>query len=165
MAEQDTQPKLVPEADLLAVKARLKQETGQLRSQLDEMSQKADTHYSSLLAEKAAKEKVAAELEELKQEVEKLRPLTAEKEQAVGRIKELEKLLLDVRMKGLVQVYKIPAEKLAGKTLAELNAIEEALRLVGREAGRFDITGAGAGAEGKLSAIEKLREGFAQTRK
>ena len=165
MAEQESQPKLVPESDLLAVKARLKQETEHLKTQLDEASQKADTHYSSLLAEKAAKEKVAAELEELKKEVEQLRPLTAEKEKAVERIKELENLLLDVKMKGLMHVYKIPAEKLSGKTLAELNAIEEALKLVGREAGRFDVTGAGAGAEAKLSAMEKLKAGFDQTKR
>ena len=157
--------KMVPEADLLAVKARLKQETEQLKTQLDEMSQKADTHYSSLLAEKAAKEKVTAELEELKKEAEQLRPLSAAKEQAAKRIKELEDMLLDVKIKSLIQVHKIPAEKLSGKTLAELNAIDEALKLVGREAGRFDVTGAGIGAGAKLSAMEKLKAGFDQLKR
>jgi len=162
---KDINQKLVPESDLLAVKAGLSKEIEELKSQLNDEKQKADTHYSNLLAERAAKDKLAAELEELRKEVEQLRPLSSAKEQAEKRISELETQLLDVQRKRINQVYRVPEDKLQNKTLAELNAIEEALKLVGREASRFDVTGAGVGAEGKLSPQDKLRLGFEQLKR
>lgn len=163
MSSQDN---TVPESDLLALKAKLEKETGELQAQIVSIQSKADTHYSSLLAEQAAKETIAAELENLKKEVELLRPIKGLKEQTDAQVKELQKRLLDVSTSRLVQVYKIPEDKLKNKTLAELNAIEEALRLVGREPGRFDISGVGVGAGAeKLTAQEKIRLGFEQLRK
>jgi len=160
--EAKAETKLVPESDLMAVKARLEKERAELESKLTEVEQKAEAHYSSLLSERAAREKLAAELEELRKEVEQLRGIEPLKEQAEARAKELEQQLLAVTVKRLSQVYKIPEEKLAGKTLAELNTIEEALKLVGREPGRYDITGAGIGAEARMSAMDKIRAGFEQ---
>lgn len=164
--ELKTETKLVPEADLLAIKAKAGKDASELQTQIATLQSKADSHYTNYLSEQAAKDKLAVELAELKKETEQLRPVKGLKEQAEAKVKELEKLLLDVSRKRLIQVYKIPDDKLQGKTLAELSAIEEALRLVGREAGRFDLagTGVGAGTE-KMSAREKLVAGFTQLRK
>lgn len=162
MGNGEQQPKLVPESDLLAVKAAAKKEADVLLAQLNEAKLKADEYYNSLLSEQAAKQALAAELEELKKEVEQLRPLSEAKKQAEKRISELETLLLDATKQRIIQVYKVPEDKLQGKTLAELNAIEEALKLVGREAGRFDTTGAGIGVGAELSPREKIKQGLEQ---
>lgn len=159
-------PKLVPESDLIAVKTGKQKEIDELTARLAEANQKADSHYSNLLASQAAKDKIAAELEEAKKEKEQLGQSKTLAEKNEKRVKELEKQLLDVSTQRLIQVYKIPEDKLKGKTLADLSAIEEALKLVGRESSRFDSTGAGvSGIEGKVSAMQKLRSGFDQLEK
>jgi len=165
MANGDDQPKLVPETDLLAVKAKAEKDVGELQSQLDTAKSQSDTHYTNLLSTQAERDKVTAELEELKKEVEQLRPLSADKEGLTKQIKEMEKTLLDVSVKRIAQVYKVPEDKLQGKTLTELNAIEEAFKLTGREAGRFDIAGTPAGAGEGLSAREKVKQGLEQLSK
>jgi len=163
MADEDK--KMVPESDLMAVKETAKKDLGVLQSQLDEAKSQSDTHYTSLLSTQAERDKVTAELEELKKEVEQLRPLSADKEGLTKQIKEMEKTLLDVSVKRLAQVYKVPEDKLQGKTLAELNAIEEAFKLTGREAGRFDIAGSAIGAGEGLSAREKVKRGLEELSK
>lgn len=155
----------VPESDLLAVKARLAKETAEFQVKLDESIKKADAHYTTLLAEQTAKQTAVAELEELKKEVEQLKGSVPLREKAEAKVKELELLLLGVSLKRISEVYKIPAAKLQGKTIAELNSIEEALRLVGREPGRFDIAGTAIGAGEKLTAQEKIKLGFEQLSK
>jgi chromosome segregation ATPase len=165
MAEPTDGQKLIPESDLMAYKAKVSKDIDSFKSQLEETKKQADTHYTNLLATQAARDKLAAELEELKKEVEGLRPLSAAKESADKRVKELENQLLEATIRRLVQVHKIPEDKLKGKSFADLSALEEALKLVGRDTSRFD-TGvvAGGGAE-KLSAMQKLRAGFEQLQK
>lgn len=162
----DQTPKMVPESDLLAVKARLDKETTEWSEKLASALQSADSHHSKLLAEQAAKEKLAAELEELKSEAEKLRGLSPLKEQLEKELAEVHKQLLGASLKRIAQVYKVPEDKLLGKTLAELNLMEETLKLVGRDTGRFDTgaTATGVGAA-PLTAREKLQAGFEQISK
>lgn len=151
--------KLVPESDLMAVKARFEKELKEMQSKLAEVSQKADMHYQSLLQEQTAKEKLLGELNELKSQLEYLKGVDEEKNKLSAKLEELNKQLLSVSAKRLAQVYKIPEEKLAGKTLSELNAIEEALKLVGRDSARFD-TGTIDTTSRKLSAYELIRQGL-----
>jgi len=155
------EPKLVPESDLMALKAKLEKETGELQSQLEQAKNLADTHYANLLKEQAQAEAIRAELSEAKKELEELRGLKSLKEQAEAKVAELENKLLDVERQRLIQVYKLPEEKLQGKTLAELKAIEEAIQLVGMRTSSRYATGVG-GEAAPLSAFDKIKQGLEQ---
>ena len=161
MGENDT-PKLVPETDLMAVKAQVAKWEEKYNTDTATLKQTADGHYTNLLAAQAAATTVAAELDALKKEAEGLRPLGAEKEKLTKRIGELESLLLD-STRQRVLLYGVPEDKLKGKTLAELSAIEEAIKLIGVDTKRFDLRGSGSGALSETSsAHEKMTHGWEQ---
>lgn len=164
--EEQKLPQSPPtQSDLQALKAKHEKELTEVTARWGEATQKSEGHYNSLLQEQAAKEKLVAELEGFKKEVVQLKVDKATREQLEKSLKEANAQLLDVSAKRLAQVHGIPVEKLTGKTLAELNSIEEALKLVGRDARKYDVAGPGgeAGA-GSLSARQMIKAGFDERR-
>jgi len=158
--KQVEQPKMVPESDLMAVKASHAKEVESLKNEINAHRQKADEHYQALLKAKVDLEQATSRVGELEKEVNELREIKSLKEQSDARAKELEGQLLDTYRKQLSSTYGIAEDKLQGKSLGDLKAIEEALKLTGRTAGRYDVT-AGVPTT-PMTPEEKIQLGFEQ---
>jgi len=152
---------MVPESDLLAVKAKLEKVEKEYQEKLDQLSKQADDHYKNYLSEQATRSKLSEEFESLKKQLEQLSNEKSLREKAEGRIKELESTLLESHRARLSQVYNIPSDKLANKTLTDLTAIEEAIKLVGHTASRFDGgTGSTPVDKSNMSTLERFATEF-----
>jgi len=145
------------QSDIMALKARLEREQKEYEQKLQQTTQELEARHQQLLQEQAAKEKLAAELNELRKEVEQLRPLSGLKEASEKKATELENRLLEVVRQRLQEKYKIDPAKLEGKSLEQLELYEEALKLAGvREATRYDTSTLPAG----TTSVDKIALGI-----
>jgi len=150
------------QADIMALKARLEKEQKEYEQKLQLAQQELEARHQQFLQEQAAKEKLVAELNELKKEVEQLRPLSGLKEASEKKATELENRLLEVVRQRLQEKYKIDPAKLEGKSLEQLELFEEALKLAGiREASRYDTSTLPAGA----TSVDKIALGLEELKK
>lgn len=165
MADPQDQAKMVPEKDLIAVKKGAEKEISGLKSQLEakEAEHKAavDKAHQDLLQERAAKEQFESQLKSQSAiSPEEMAALKQQLEDATKRGEEAEARLLEVRKDGLVKLYGLASDSLKDKTSAQLEAIEEALKLLGgaKAPQRFD-TGAGSGVA-TMTARDKIKAGL-----
>jgi hypothetical protein len=165
--------KMVPESDLMAVKANLTQTVsdlttarGEIQKQEAEVTRLIDlaaTHQGDATTAKAR----VAELSPLEAQIaESVKTLGDEKSRADAAESALsgaQKDLLDLRKANLREQYGLEDEALEGKTLSELATYGEALALLptnGKGRARFDGGGGGGGSEA-ISARASIAAGLA----
>ena len=170
----DGAPKMVPESDLMAIKANLTQTVtdlttarGEIQTQKTEnerLTGLASTHQADATTAKARVAELTPLETQIADSVTKLGAEKARADAAESALSESQKGLLDLRKRNLTEKYGVETEKLEGKTLSELATYEEALALVpanGSGRARFDGGGGGGGGGEKLSARQQLAQGLA----
>ena len=153
---QNQGPKMVPENNLMAVKANLTR----VEANLAEVLQKADSHYQSLLTEKASREAAEGKLVGFQSQLTELEDLKTQLTAAVASREQLESRLLDLRVKSLATEYDVAVDTLKGKKPEELDALEQALKLVGPKRGSGIDRGGGGGSQQAMSARDKILAGL-----
>ena len=144
----------VPESDLLAVKtgaeSRIEELTTKHATELTESRRIGDENYQKNLASEAK----LSELEKQLASVPKPEDLDAIKKQLEDATKNGEGLknqLLTVKRQTLATTFGIDPKSLEGKSLQDLDSLEEAAKLVkGTKRGAgYDVGGAGGATQGK----------------
>jgi predicted RNase H-like nuclease (RuvC/YqgF family) len=152
-------PKLVPESDLMAIKAQLEKlsaSTKDLQSAIaerDAIINQLRTELENAKASSSSTEDLSKRLAELEAE------LAASKESR----NKLESQLVDTKISTLSQRYGVPVETLRGKSLDQLALIESVLSKSRLPSNSFDAIGSGQTAN--LSAREKIKQGLAMANK
>lgn len=126
--------KYVKESDLGAVKSQLKDKEGEvtkLQTDLAGATTKYDNSHQEVLKERVAKEQLEAEAKTSGVDKTKLESLTTELAGLKTSSGETATKLTDRLRNFLETSYKVPKEKLEGKTLPEMESIESALQLTG----------------------------------
>lgn len=157
--------KMVPESDLLAVKAareglerKLQETESQYRTQVSELGTKLSAAEAKA-AELEAKYNTAAstlgELEVVKKQLET----------AQGSSRELETKALEYRRGLIAAHFNVPADTMKEKTMQQLDSFEEALRVVGasRGAGNYAVGGGGIGPKAPESSFERAQRIISET--
>jgi len=164
-----SEPKLVPEKDLLAMKAAkegLEQKLKEAEVKLEE-SEKAhgkslNEVTSKLYATEASVKKLEEQAAESAKSVKDLAEVKAKLEVTEKKAGEHSAKLLDARKRLVVSQFNIPADTLKDKSLEQLDLYEEALKAVTATKGVGNYAaggGAGSGAA-EAKAREKIRSGF-----
>jgi len=178
MAYEHTLPdgtviKVVPEADLMAVKTGAEREAGEVKSQLqiakeqlDAVTRHRDETHGNLLQAQAAKEQLEEQIREgvaTKAQMEELQTKLSVNEQVVGS---LNSKLLDLKRVNVSIAYGVDASTLQEKTMEQLESLEEALKLVGRPArpATVDVAGGGGGTAVPVGALEQCKQEIATKR-
>jgi len=162
---QDTDPKMVPEKDLIAVKKGAEKDIAALQSQLTakETEHKAaiDKAHADLLQERAAKEQFESQLKS--QSVispEEMTAIKGQLEAATTRGEAAEAKLLELRKEGLVQQHGLTPDSLKDMPPAEVEAVEKALKLLGSVSPRQKFATDGGGGEPTMTARDKMKAGI-----
>lgn len=178
MAYEHTLPdgsviKVVPEADLMAVKTGAERDAGEAKSQLqiakeqlDAVTKHRDETHSNLLQAQAAKEQLEEQIKEgvaTKAQMEELQTKLSANEQVVGS---LNTRLLDLKRVNVSTAYGVDVNTLQERTMEQLESLEEALKLVGKPArpATVDIAGGGGGTAVPVTAMEQCKEEIAAIR-
>lgn len=153
-AENQSQPRMVPESDLLAVKAGKEG----LERKLSEAETKLSTlQNQSFVAEARAKalEERLAQMEPTAKELEALKPQLSA---AQKRSEELQSRALEYRKRVLAGQYGVAVDSLKDRTMEQLDAVEEALKLVGaRGGGGYAAGGGSGGGSAPETPVERAR--------
>jgi len=165
--------KVVPEADLLAVKHGAEKEMGEVKSQLqiaqeqlNAVTKHRDETHANLLQAQAAKEQLEEQIKEgvvTKAQAEELQTKLIAKEQLVGN---LNTKLLDLKRVNVSTAYGVNMSTLQEKTMEQLESLEEALKLVGKPAkpATVDFAGGGGGTAVPVGALEQCKQEIAAIR-
>ena len=163
-AQTPPEGKMVPEKDLIAVKRG---------------AEKARTDYEKVIADsKVAMETAAAEAHAVKlnqdAEIERLKGTTNDADNI--KVSELQTKLdtnakdladkeikiLEYKRKDLINIHKIPAESLEGKTSDQLDSMDEALQAIAKARGGSKLdTGSGGGGQpltGRALEVNEVAE-------
>jgi len=159
-------PKMVPEKDLLAVKSGAERKESELLTQVAEAIRLKDETHGNLLQMQAAKEQLEEQLKDgvsTKAQVEELQTKLKAAEEAVSGS---EVKLLDLKKVNVSATYGVDVSTLVGKTMDQLNSLEEALKLVGNKAkpATLDLGGGGGGAAAPTTALEQAKAELAEIR-
>ncbi len=126
--------KYVKESDLGAVKSQLKDKEGEvtkLQTDLAGVTTKYDTSHQDVLKERAAKEQLETDVKTAGVDKTKLEELTTELAGLKTSSGETATKLTERLRTFLETSYKVPKDKLEGKTLVEMETIESTLQLTG----------------------------------
>lgn len=152
--------RFVLENDLLAVKKSLgkqvedMQEASRLAIQAEK--EKADKHYQDLLTERTAKEQLESQVKELEPFKTKTTELETQVKEATDSRGQLQDKMLGLKKDYIKTIYKIQDEStLEGKTMEQLDTLEEALKLVGPRGGSKNFDGGGG--EGGSSSTQPFK--------
>ena len=178
MAYEHTLPdgsviKVVPEADLMAVKTGATKEADEVKSrlqvsqqQLDAVTRHRDETHSNLLQAQAAKEQLEEQIKEgvaTKAQMEELQTKLTASGQEVGS---LNTKLLDLKRVNISAAYGVEASTLQERTMEQLTSLEEALKLVGKPAkpATVDLAGGGGGTAVPVGALDQCKQEIAAIR-
>lgn len=158
--------KMVPEKDLLAIKAGAEKKEAELLTQVAESNRIKEETHNNLLAMQAAKEQLEEQLKEGTATKAQVVDLQAKLKTAEESVSGLTIKLLDQRRVAIASSYGVDVSTLKGKTQDQLDSLEEALKLVGKKAtpANLDISGGGKGAAMPLSPLDQCREEIAELR-
>ena len=158
--------KMVPEKDLLAIKAGAEKKEAELLTQVAESNRIKEETHNSLLAMQAAKEQLEEQFKEGTATKAQVVDLQAKLKIAEESVSGLTIKLLDQRRVAIASSYGVDVSTLKGKTQDQLDSLEEALKLVGKKAtpANLDISGGGKGAAMPLSPLDQCREEIAELR-
>lgn len=130
-------------SDLIAAKESLKTQLTEAQTVHNEAIDKAKTDLSDAQQQVAAANAKIITLETAQKEgatsVEEVTRVNTERDAAKSRADLAEGKVLELRKQVLVSIYKIPVDKLADKSIEQLDSLEEALKAIG-------ATGGGTGA-------------------
>jgi len=130
-------------SDLIAAKESLKTQLTEAQTVHNEAIDKAKTDLSDAQQQVASANAKIITLETAQKEgatsTEEVARVSTERDAAKGRAELAESKVLELRKQVLISVYKIPVDKLADKTIEQLDSLEEALKALG-------ATGGGPGA-------------------
>jgi len=163
------QPKLVPEKDLLALKAakesleqKLKETESTLTSTVETHRKSLDEVTNKLFAAEASVKKFEEQLSESAKSGKDYAEVKAKLEAAEKKAGELSIKTLEYRKKLIADTFKIPADSLKDKSLEQLDLYEEALKAVqaARGAGNYALPGAPGNGAAPMPARERIRTGF-----
>lgn len=159
---QQDQTKMVPQRDLIAVKEGLNKQMTELKAELENTKKTADDHYQDLLNERASKEAATRLLEEIQAKVARVQELETQLSGEVETRKRLESTVLDAKRNQLLAEYNIPKEVVAGKGAAELELLEQSLRLIGdrKRIGSGVDHGTGGTGSSQKTSREKVLSGL-----
>ena len=178
MAYEHTLPdgsviKVVPEADLMAVKTGTSKEVDEAKSQLqiskeqlDAVTRHRDETHSSLLQVQAAKEQLEEQIREgvaTKAQMEELQTKLTASGQEVGS---LNTKLLDLKRVNISAAYGVDVATLQERTMEQLTSLEEALKLVGKpgKPATVDLAGGGGGTAVPVGALDQCKQEIAAIR-
>ena len=151
--DKDTKTKMVPESDLLAIKASRES----LQTQFDGLKEQTRTQVSELGVRLAAAEAKAAESEEhatkLTTAEEELKTTKAALEAAQTSGEGHRAKALEYRRTLIAASFNVPADTMKEKTMEQLDSFEEALKAVG---GIAKGTGYAAGGGGGAAPAPEL---------
>lgn len=152
---EDQGPKMVPEKDLLAVKVGAEKKESELLTQVAEANRVKDETHNNLLQMQAAKEQLEEQLKTgvaTKAQVDELQTKLKAAEEAVSNSGTA---LLDLKKANVAATYSVDISTLVGKTMDQLNSLEEALKLVGGKPkpATMDV-GGGGGVAAPATALE-----------
>jgi len=153
-------PKMVPEKDLLAVKSGAERKESELLTQVAEANRIKEETHNNLLQQTAKVEQLEEQLKDgvaTKSQVEELQTKLKAAEEAVSGS---ETKLLDLKKVNVATTYGVDVSTLAGKTMDQLNSLEEALKLVGNKAksATMDVGGGGGGAAPTTALEQAIAE-------
>jgi chromosome segregation ATPase len=131
---------MVPERDLLAVKAGADKAKAEYETSVSDYKQKLNDAQQELLKHKATTETLEATVKQLQESAipkEKLDALTKERDDARSSVETFKNKTLELRRHNIVLKHKIPLDKVATKSLEELDMFEEALGAVSGNGGNY----------------------------
>lgn len=164
-----TEPKLVPEKDLLALKSKaegleqkLKEAEASHSAVIEGHKKQLDEVTTKLYATEASVKKLEEQLTEGAKSTKDLAEVKTKLEAAEKRLGDLSSKALDYRKKLILATFKIPAEVIKDKSLEQLDLYEEALKAVSATsgAGNYAITVGAGGGNQTLKPRERIRAGF-----
>ncbi len=143
-----TSARMVPESDLLAVKSSAGKAKEDYETSLNSYKLKLNDAEQDLVKSKAGSEQLEDTVKQLRESAipqEKLDALTQERDDAVTSVETFKTTSLELRRANIVLKHKVPEDKVAAKTLAELDMFEEALTVVGagKNGGNYATGGIG----------------------
>lgn len=160
--------KMVPESDLLTVKAgkeglekKLKESEAVNKTALEDAQQK-------LLQSEASIEKLKEEYGNSSASTKELVDTKQQLETAQKRGEELSTKVLELRKDTIMSAFKVPAELVDGKTPEQLDILEEALKAIAANKGIGNYAAGGSGGGSDLTGMSPLalaREGYARNTK
>ncbi len=152
-------PKLVPEADLLAVKHGAEQTITDLKAQLATLQASVDSKHQESASARAKVQELETTITALQAKVTEADTLRSELAASKASREELERSLLDSRRQALVSTYGLKLEDVKDYTKDQLAFAEQVLSKAPRGSkGSYD-RGGGAGGDNysSLSARDKIR--------
>lgn len=157
-----TEPKLVPEKDLLALKSKAEGLELQLKEIVEKHQSALDAVTSKLYATEASVKKLEEQLTESAKSGKDLTEVKTKLEAAEKRFGDLSNKALDYRKRLIVATFSISADVIKDKSLEQLDLYEEALKAVTatRGVGNYAAGGGTGGGAQVLKPRERIRAGF-----
>jgi len=163
--------KVVPESDLIAAKRGLESKVDELKTQYDgllsESKKTADGHYQNLLKEKSSSEELMKKVKDLEPLPTKVQELTTLFENTYKAHTDLLGQHTDLKRNYLKELYALPDDKLAGKSIEDLSILETGLKAAGikpRTGGGYDM-GSGSGAAVTKTGVDLCADELAAVKK
>jgi hypothetical protein len=134
-ASNDNQVKMVPESDLITLKKALEGKvdgiTKDYEAKLAESKTSGDTHYQNYLKEKNSHEELEKRFKDFEVLPSRVEELTKSLEAANAANKDITGKHTELKSYHLKEFYGVPDDRLSGKTLDELDTLENALKVAG----------------------------------
>ena len=169
----DDTRKMIPESDLMAVKRAAESKEKEfstqietLQSQLVEANRIKEEKHNSLIQAQASHSQLEEKLKDYEAAKSKSEELQTKLTTIEASVSGLNTKLLDQKKQLLTTQYQIGTEALEGKTVEQLDLLEEALKLVGKPAKQtttVDLGGGGA-AVPPTSVLERCSQEIAAIR-
>lgn len=149
-------------SDLIAAKESLKTQLTDAQTVHSEAIDTARTNLSEAQQQLASANAKIITLETAQKEgatsAEEVTRVSTERDAAKGRADLAEGKVLELRKQVLVSIYKIPVDKLADKSIEQLDSLEEALKAIGATgggAGAYALGGSGGAGAKPLTDFER----------
>jgi len=164
-AQTSGEPKMVPESDLIAAKKGLEKQLEEVQSAssktITDLRTEKDKNYQDLLIERTAKEQLESKVKELEPFKTQAADLLNLFNTGVTNYNSLEEKMLTLRKDLITTKYGVGSDKLEGKKLADLDNLEDALKVAGVAAGggrNYDMGGGTGGSAAGTPFANELGE-------
>jgi len=169
-SDEKTQPKMVPESDLISVKKGMEHQIDELKTshaaELEGLNSKLSDTNTNLVASEAKAKDLEERLSQSNISAEELSKVKKELGTAQTAVKSLTDKTLEYRRRIVALGYGIPEDTIKDKTLEQLDAFEEALRAVSatKGIGNYALTQGGGGGATE-TPIERAKAMIAEAEK
>lgn len=158
----DSGKKYIPESDLIAAKKGLESQVSDLQGQVTTVRTDLDAKHQALLSETAARQRAESSLSDQSKLSEQIKALQKELGDATKSRDEHKATLVELKRLSVAQRSNIPMDQLATKTEAQLDALDEALKLVKPGPGQpgYDGGTGGTGGTERLTGRQQIKAGL-----